>query len=102
MSRDLPALLDGLKLDEYYALLRRAIVGDHDPANVILLEIDPLHQKTLCDFLVTERLFGVRAVDVRALRREGNRSLVRSRRIADAGRANLQPRDRGRTGTPRH
>jgi hypothetical protein len=73
ISRDLPALLDGLKLDEYYALLRRAIVGDHDPANVILLEIDPAHQKTLCDFLVTERLFGVRAVDVRALRREGNR-----------------------------
>ena len=73
ISRDLPALLDGLTLDEYYGLLRRAIVGDHDPANVILLEIDPTHQKTLCDFLVTERLFGVRAVDVRALRREGNR-----------------------------
>jgi hypothetical protein len=63
----------GLNIEEYYALLRRAIVGEHDPENVILLEIDPTHQKTLCDFLVTERLFGVRAVDVRALRKEGNR-----------------------------
>jgi hypothetical protein len=63
----------GLNIDEYHRLLRRAIVGDHDPANVILLEIDPAHQKTLCDFLVTERLFGVRAVDVRALRKVGNR-----------------------------
>ena len=63
----------GLNLEEYYGLLRRAIVGEHDPENVILLEIDPTHQKTLCDFLVTERLFGVRAVDVRALRREGHR-----------------------------
>jgi hypothetical protein len=62
-----------LNLDEYHRLLRRAIVGDHDPAHVILLEIDPTHQKTLCDFLVTERLFGVRAVDIRALRKEGNR-----------------------------
>jgi hypothetical protein len=63
----------GLNLGEYHALLRRAIVGNHDPANVILLEIDPARQKTLCDFLVTERLFGVRAVDVRALRKQGNR-----------------------------
>ena len=69
----LSALPGGLNLDQYHRLLRRAIVGDHDPANVILLEIDPTHQKTLCDFLVTERLFGVRAVDVRALRKEGKR-----------------------------
>jgi hypothetical protein len=62
-----------LNLDEYHRLLRRAIVGDRDPAHVILLEIDPTHQKTLCDFLVTERLFGVRAVDIRALRKEGRR-----------------------------
>ena len=35
------ALPGGLTLEDYYALLRRAIVGEHDPANVILLEIDP-------------------------------------------------------------
>lgn len=69
----LSALPAGLALDEYHELLRRAIVGEHDPANVILLEIDPARQKTRCDFLATERLFGVRAVDVRALRRERNR-----------------------------
>jgi hypothetical protein len=69
----LSALPDGLDLGQYHRLLRRAIVGDRDPANVILLEIDPARQKTRCDFLVTERLFGVRAVDIRALRKEGNR-----------------------------
>jgi hypothetical protein len=69
----LSALRDGLDLGQYHRLLRRAIVGDRDPANVILLEIDPARQKTRCDFLVTERLFGVRAVDIRALRKEGNR-----------------------------
>lgn len=63
----------GMALEDYYALLRRAIVGERDPAQVILLEIDPDRQKTRCDFLVTERLFGVRAVDVRAVRQQGNR-----------------------------
>jgi hypothetical protein len=69
----LAALPDGLTLDQYRALLRDAIVGSHDPANVILLEIDPDRQKTRADFAVTERWFGVRAVDVRAISKRGNR-----------------------------
>ena len=35
--------------------MRQLIVADHDPENVILMEIDPEHQKTLPDFLVTQR-----------------------------------------------
>lgn len=73
LDAELAALPGGMPLEEYNALLRRAIVGDCDPVNVILLEIDPDRQKTRCDFLVTERLFGVRAVDVRAVRKQGNR-----------------------------
>ena len=69
----LDTLLGGMHLAEYNTLLGRAIVGDHDPANVILLEIDPGRQKTRCDFAVTEKLFGVRAVDIRELRKVGNR-----------------------------
>jgi hypothetical protein len=69
----LAALPGGMPLDRYHALLRDAIVGDHDPANVVLLEIDPERQKTRCDFTVTERLFGVRSVDVRAVRKHANR-----------------------------
>jgi len=73
LDADLGALPGGITIDEYHALLRRAIVGDCDPAQVVLLEIDPDRQKTRCDFLVTERLFGVRAVDIRSIRRQGNR-----------------------------
>lgn len=69
----LNALPGGLVHADYLRLLNRAIVGEHDPATVILLEVDPTHQKTLCDFLVTECEFGVRAVDVCALRKKGNR-----------------------------
>jgi hypothetical protein len=66
-------LLSGLEPASYGALLRRAIVGSHDPENVILLEIDPLHQKTLPDFLLTEKMLGVRAVDIAAVKKEGAR-----------------------------
>jgi hypothetical protein len=72
-SGQLKYLLSGLESDSYRSLLRRAIVGSHDPENVILMEIDPLHQKTLPDFLVTEKMLGVRAVDIAEITKEGSR-----------------------------
>jgi hypothetical protein len=64
-------LLSGLEPASYLKLLRRAIVGDCDPENVILMEIDPEHQKTLPDFLLTEKLLGIRTVDIRGIKKEG-------------------------------
>jgi len=66
-------LLSGLETDSYRELLRRAIVGSHHPDNVILMEIDPTHQKTLPDFLLTEKILGVRAVDIVNIKKEGSR-----------------------------
>jgi hypothetical protein len=65
--------LSGLDSNSYRALLRRAIVGSRDPENVILMEIDPLHQKTLPDFLLTEKMLGVRTVDIVDIKKEGSR-----------------------------
>lgn len=65
--------LGGLETDSYRELLRHAIVGSHDPENVILMEIDPARQKTLPDFLVTEKLLGVRAVDIVNIKKDGSR-----------------------------
>jgi hypothetical protein len=66
-------LLSELDPESYQKLLRRAIVGSHDPENVILMEIDPAHQKTLPDFLLTEKMLGVRAVDIAEIKKEGSR-----------------------------
>ena len=66
-------LLSGLETSSYRDLLRRAIVGSHDPENVILMEIDPAHQKTLPDFLLTEKMLGVRTVDIVDIKKEGSR-----------------------------
>jgi hypothetical protein len=65
--------LSGLDANSYRELLRRAIVGSHDPENVILMEIDPAHQKTLPDFLLTEKMLGVRTVDIVDIRKDGTR-----------------------------
>ncbi len=64
-------LLSGLNENAYVNLLRQAIVGDHDPANVILMEIDPLDQKTLPDFLLTEKMLGIRTVGITEIKKEG-------------------------------
>jgi hypothetical protein len=73
LDPELRYLLGELDSASYLKLLRRAIVGDEDPENVILMEIDPQHQKTLPDFLLTEKLLGIRTVDIRAIKKDGNR-----------------------------
>jgi len=73
LDPNLRYLLSGLDLPAYKSLLGRAILGGHKPANVILMEIDPLHQKTLADFILTERMFGVRAVSITDIRKDGQR-----------------------------
>jgi hypothetical protein len=49
-----------------------ATLGGHDPHNVILMEIDPLHQKTLPDFLLTEKLLGIPIVSITDIEKRGN------------------------------
>ncbi len=66
-------LLGGLDQNSYQDLLRRAILGDHDPENVILMEIDPLDQKTLPDFILTEKMLGVPTVCITQIRKTGSR-----------------------------
>ena len=49
------------------------IVADHDPENVVLLEIDPEHQKTLPDFHVYEDKLHIATVDITKLHKQGTR-----------------------------
>ncbi len=71
-SGSLQYFLSGLTTDTYRELLRKAIVGKHDPENVILMEIHPEQQKTLPDFRVTQELLGVPFVDIVDVKKEGS------------------------------
>ena len=72
LDGSLQYLLGGLDWEGYKQLLKRAIVGDHNPHNVILMEIDPQHQKTLPDFLLTEKLLGIKTVSITAIKKVGS------------------------------
>ena len=65
--------LSGLDSASYRQLLQDAIVAGHDPANVVLMEVHPEEQKTRPDFLLTEKLLGIRTVCITKIRKEGRR-----------------------------
>ena len=62
IPRNWTSSFGGIKDEGYRKLLRRTILGDSKPENVILLEIEPEKQKTRIDFACTESLLGVRPV----------------------------------------
>lgn len=78
----MPGMPDAWRLffhgrDRYQALalLRETLVGDHDPEEVVLLDIDPVSQKTFPDFEVTRRWWGIDPVCLTELKRDGSKLL---------------------------
>lgn len=71
-------LFSGLTADTYRELLGRIILNGHDPEEVVLVDIEPWHQKTRADFLAVEEYFGVRSVCISQLKLRG-RSLYYNR-----------------------
>ena len=66
---------NGMSEADYWDLLRRTIVGNHAPENVVLTEVEPEAQKTRADFAVYEDQLGITTVDIASLRKQGNKLL---------------------------
>ncbi|HEY6141190.1 MAG TPA: hypothetical protein VI670_25825 [Thermoanaerobaculia bacterium] len=77
LDRPWSCWFSGLDRDAFLRVARRTIVGEHDPHEVILLDIEPRAQKTYPDFAATKLLFGVDAADPRELTRRGNQLFCR-------------------------
>ena len=73
LTANLGIYLGGYDHKTYQQQMRELIVGRHDPENVILLEINPYKQKTLCDFLVTQKELGIAIVNILDLKQRGAR-----------------------------
>jgi hypothetical protein len=71
IPHDWTSSFGGMKDAAYLELLRRTIVADSSPENVILLEIEPEKQKTRIDFACTETLLGVRPVCLTKIKKRG-------------------------------
>ncbi|MEY8760753.1 hypothetical protein [Chryseobacterium tongliaoense] len=59
--------------EEFKSYLKELIVGDENPENVILLEIFPEKQKTVIDFVFTEKLLGIKTVCLTQVKKEGRK-----------------------------
>ena len=65
--------LNGYDQASYVQALKEIILGDHDAAHVILLEIFPEKQKTRIDFYCTEELLGIKTVCLTRLKADGKK-----------------------------
>jgi len=71
IPRNWTSSFGGIKDEAYFDLLKRTIIADSPPENVILLEIEPEKQKTRIDFAATETLLGIRPVCVMEIKKRG-------------------------------
>ncbi len=71
IPRDWTSSFGGMKDDAYVEILRRTIIADAKPENVVLLEIEPEKQKTRIDFAATETILGIRSVCLTKVKKSG-------------------------------
>ncbi len=57
----------------YLDLLQRVIVGNHDPRNVVLLDIEPEKQNTYIDFLGANHHLGIKVLCISKLKKDGKK-----------------------------
>jgi hypothetical protein len=62
--RPLDCYLGGNTAASFWKKMQQVILNGHHPENVVLAEVDPMHQKTLPDFQVTADRLGIRIVDI--------------------------------------
>ena len=63
----LDSFLGGHTETSFWKLFSQVVLAGHDPENVVLSEVDPQHQKTLPDFLLTAQRLGIAIVDISEL-----------------------------------
>jgi hypothetical protein len=85
LSDSLHMFLGGLDEESFWKLFRQTVLGSHPPENVVLTEVDPFHQKTLPDFLLTSAALGIAIVDIASLVPIGDKLHYRN------GQGNLVP-----------
>lgn len=76
----LTPFFSGLDSQSYKNVFGKVLLGDSDPENVILLELEPEKQKTRIDFFITEEYYGIPQVCITDLYQKGDRLFYRQGR----------------------
>jgi hypothetical protein len=72
ISADQTIYFGGLDRSAYIELLKKTIVGDYDPEEVVLMDVNAPEQKTAVDFYLTEKYIGTPVVSLSDLKQEGD------------------------------
>lgn len=70
LAQQLTPFFNGLNEESYFNLLKKVIVGVHQPQEVILMDVDALNQKTLIDFSVTANKLGIKILPLEEVKKE--------------------------------
>lgn len=73
ISSEYTYFFEGITKESYFATLRRILLGDEHPENVVMMDIRPDEQKTRIDFYYTCRDLGIKAVCVSEVKQRGNK-----------------------------
>ena len=73
IPENLSHLFSGFTPESYVDLLRNIIVGNEDPAQVVLIDIEPFKQNTQIDFHATRKVLGIKVACVTDLYKRGNK-----------------------------
>lgn len=71
IPKGLTVHFEGLDSESYINLLREIIVGDFDPKNVVLLEIEPEKQVTSIDFYGAQHHLGIKVLCISEMKKRG-------------------------------
>jgi hypothetical protein len=63
----------GLDRDSYIDLLKKTILGPYQPDEVVLMDVNAYQQKTLVDFLITEKMIATPVISLSGLKQNGNK-----------------------------
>jgi len=72
IADDKTIYFSGLDRNGYLNLLRKTIVGDYDPGEVVLMDVNAPEQKTAVDFYLTEKYLDVPVISLTDLVQQGN------------------------------
>lgn len=72
IPNDQTVYFSGLDKSSYINLLKKTIVGDFDPAEVVLMDVNAPEQKTVVDFYLTQKYIGTPVVSLSDLEQDGN------------------------------
>jgi hypothetical protein len=74
---DWTVYFSGLDKSSYIDLLKKTIVGDYDPDEVILMDVNAPQQKTAVDFYLTQKFIGTPVVSLADLEQDGKKLFYR-------------------------